>query len=66
MGDSECVENRPKLYATTLLEDGGRLFRVVNRNPCALDFHSFLYSLRTEASFSGIVTGAALVVLFVD
>src|SRR5262249_19987836 len=44
----------------TLLLEGGRPFRVTKRNPCALDFHSFLYRLRTTASGSGSVIGAAL------
>lgn len=54
------------LYSTTLLLDGGRPFLVVNRNPSGLDFHCFLYSLRMDASTSGIVIGAELILLFVD
>lgn len=50
-------------YSTTLLLEGGRPFRVVNRNPWPLGFHSLLKALRTDASASGKVIGAELVLL---
>jgi len=47
-------------YSTTLLLDGGRLFRVANHQPSGLAVQIDRYSLKTFASASARVTGAAL------
>src|SRR5213593_2297897 len=52
-------------YSTTLLLDGGRLFRVVKSQPSGLAFERERYSLRTTARAYGRVDGAALALLFV-
>ena len=44
----------------------GRSFRVVNSQPLGFSFQFFRYSVRTSASCSGRVIGAALPFVFVD
>jgi hypothetical protein len=59
---SKSMREHPECFWAKLgrRADGGRPFRVVNRNSFELGFHSFRYSLRTEASASeprGLVRG---------
>src|SRR5437899_13064277 len=44
-----------KRYSTTLLEEGGRLLRVTNRNPRGFGFHSLRYRILAIASTLGLL-----------
>ena len=53
-------------HSTTLLDDGGRPFRVTKRKFSEFNFHAVLYSARTADSAGGSVIGAVLPLLIVD